>query len=630
MSDCKINFYRNGILVKEPANWKGLEIELNFDRDKDIVEESVNLTEFQLVNENADLSLDYIDAGISNGVGVLEGEPLAIEIERNGVVEKPFNGYLDYTTGTFSKDGCAITAKEVQSIDWLNDIMDSFTMEYLHKEIGSITTSDFIKVPYVLSSVPNYLEAAVATLSVYVMVKEIKDAIQKIVEFTADAPVIYNFGTYVKIVLYIIYLVVLLIALIKLIKDIILLLIQPVKYHACMSIRTQLEKGAEYLGYTLKAPEFQGGVYNDHYIMPEKLYNPINSKEKQILGFTEPNISQEGYFKGTFGDLIRYAKQLINGKIVIKGTELWLVTKDYNVSNPEYVLPDVCTVGYEDRLEFTLNLDEFKSNTYLTFQTDITEKNTLQNYTGTAYQVMIQPQRTVNANMVLMKGLDEIRFPFARGTEKTELTVPEKIVDSFLTILSPIVGVLINAANAIIGVLNQIITVVNNVLSKLATIGIKVKFKLPTIPTIKNPDLSNLFKNRKGMLLLEKDLFTVPKLLMLNVASNPKFTKIHSDNSFIVNAKYIYNTFYSVSSFIPSASFPNANQFIKKNVKVPFIFTNFMAVKDNNKIYLKDGTEALIYSLKWNPFEQTADISLGINKLYTNNLKIVAYEPTGQ
>jgi len=151
MSDCKINFYRNGILVKEPANWKGLEIELNFDRDKDIVEESVNLTEFQLVNENADLSLDYIDAGISNGVGVLEGEPLAIEIERNGVVEKPFNGYLDYTTGTFSKDGCAITAKEVQSIDWLNDIMDSFTMEYLHKEIGSITTSDFIN-----ASIPLY------------------------------------------------------------------------------------------------------------------------------------------------------------------------------------------------------------------------------------------------------------------------------------------------------------------------------------------------------------------------------------------------------------------------------------------------------------------------------------------
>lgn len=628
MSDCKLNFYRKGQLVKPPANWKELSIELNFDRDKNVVGESVDITEWNLINENADACLSYIDDGLTTGVGVFEGEPLQIEVQRGSTIEKPFDGFLDYTTGVFSPMGCSITAKRLLDIEWLNDRADSFTFEYLYKEIGSITTNDFIKVPYVISSVPNYTEAAVAVLSVYVMVKEVKDSIQKILEFGADAPVVYNFGTYVKIVLYIIYLVVLLIALIKLIKDIILLLIQPVKYHAAMSVNTQLQKGAEYLGYTLKAPDFESGAFADLYLMPEKFYNPINAKEKRILGFTEPNVSQEGYFKGTFGDLLRYSKQLINGKVIIKGNELWLVRKDYNISLPQYTLPPITDNGYP--LPFTLNTDEFKSNTYITFATDLTDLNTHQNYLGTAYQAMLQPLRTNNESMVLMKGLEEIRIPFARTIEKTSLTVPEQIVDTFLTILSPIVGVLIKAANAIINVLNSIINTVNNVLSKLATIGIKVKFTLPNIPTITNPDLNNLFKNRKGMMLIEKDLFTVPKLMILNVSSNPKFTKLSSGNLTYLNAKFIYDNFYAASSFMPSTNFPNGNQFIKKNVKVPFIFTNFEAVKNNNKIYLHDGTEAWVDSLKWNPWEQTAEMAIRINKLYTNNLKLVAYEPTGQ
>jgi hypothetical protein len=622
------NFYLFNTLVNPPQNWQEMTLELNFDKDNSVNRARVGITDWDFVLENSKLINQHIIDGLTTGVGVLEGIPFRVEIERQGDLEVLFNGYLDLIQSSSLTRNITsnVKAVELYSPDWLNDKADSFTFAYLYKEIGSITDSDFINVPYILSSIPNYLNAAVATLGVYVMAKEVKDAIQRIVEFVADLPVYYVFSTYIKLILYIIYLIFVIIALIKLVRDIILLLIQPVKYHAGMKVSTMLQKGCEYLGMEFDSPLFAaGGVYENLVIIPQKYYVPINNKNEKILGITEPKIAQEGYYKGTFGQLVRDIKELINGKVIIDGNKMMLVRSDYNDSTNLYTLPAI------DNPYFTLNANEFESNTYITFQTDLSDSNTIHDYLGTAYQVINQPERINNQAMVLMKGLNEVRIPFALAKIKTDLTTPEKILDVFVKTVGKILGALVKAVNAVIKVLNTIINIVNSILKKLATIGIKLNFKLPNIPTINPPNFSDTFSNRKGMMKIENDIFNVAKIVDLDIQNDAKRTKISSDNVTILSAKYLYDNFYYINGFLPTSDRPNANQFYLKNYdKVPFIFQDYKKIKKNNRIFTSEGESALIDSLKWNPFKQTAQINIRISKLYTNNLRLTTIEPDGR
>jgi hypothetical protein len=63
---------------------------------------------------------------------------------------------------------------------------------------------------------------------------------------------------------------------------------------------------------------------------------------------------------------------------------------------------------------------------------------------------------------------------------------------------------------------------------------------------------------------------------------------------------------------------------------VPFIFQDYKKIKKNNRIFTSEGESALIDSLKWNPFKQTAQINIRISKLYTNNLRLTTIEPDGR
>jgi len=609
----------------KPYNAEELEIELNFDRDKGTFDKQVGINNLEFVRDGNDTVIGFKDAGLTTGVGVFEGLPLKIEISRNGAKENVFDGYIDMTEATFDRVKTSVKVTEKNQIDWLNDVADSFSFDYLYKEVGSITQNDFIKVPYIINSVPNYVESAIAVISAHLMVKEIKDVIQKMIEFTNDLPMYYVFSTYVKIVLYIIYLIGLIIALVKLIKQMITLMIQPVKYHAAMTVKKHLEKGCEHLGLNFRSPILEEEPFNELVIMPEKYYNPITKKEEFLIGIIDPKIEQFGYYKGTFGDVIRLCKTLFNAKVLIKDNTLWLLRRDDSITQSNYTLPDIYNPSYR------LNTNEFKSNTLISFTPDLSDKNTIQNYLGNSYQVIIKPKTIINESMVLMKGLEDIRIQFARGTIKTDLTLPEKVLSAFLKVFNTIIGAIVKVVNVIINVLNKIITAVNNILKKLANIGIKVNFRLPSIPTFKTPNFGDLIENRKGMLMIEKDNFAVPKLLLITEGKSAKFNKLNADSNTLLSAKYLYENYHFINSFIPSTEKQNANQWVIKNYeKVPFSFDDYLLIKQNNIIFTADNQLAEVDSLKWNPFSQTANMTIRINKLYTNNLRTIYLEPDGQ
>lgn len=629
MANTSIDFKINGVTNRKfkPYNWEEFTIELNFDKDKDVVRQEVTTTNFEFVNEGADEINNHLQSGLNNGNGVFEGLPLEIEVSRNGVIENPFNGYIDLVNGAiFSENRCKVNAAERNRIDWLNDIADSFTMKTLYDK-GFLTSANNLNMPYILNSVPNYLEVAVATLGTFTVIKEINQAIETIAEFTAELIAAFDVSVVIRLVLYILYLALLIIALVNLVKNIIKLIIQPVKYHACMSIKTQLEASASYLNMTFHSPILDSTPFVDSYIIPEKYYNQVNTSDSRILGFTNPSITQDGFYKGTFGELLRECKKIWNAKIVIKNqTEIWLVRDDEITNNAQFTLPPL--TKYENPF-YGLNTNEFKSNRVIAFQTDSVDKNTIQEYQGTIFQVTTEPIRV--GNNPLMKGLEEVNINFALAKRKETLTVPEEILKDLLKTFDKLVGILVQNVNKVIGLLNKVIGWINFIIKKLKAIGINIPFNVPTIPTFNVPSFAAVIDNRKGMLIIESDIINKAKICIINKGSANKFNKLDVNNSVYFSGLYLYENYHFINSFLPTNDKPNGNQYYLYDYgNIPFTFNDFEKVKENNCIFTSDGQTAIIDYLKWNVWNQKAQIKVRVNKLYTNNLKEIYYNPDGR
>lgn len=624
----KTNFYLNGSKINPPKNWQELEIELNFDRDKDSAQSVVSINDWEFVRENSDYILKWINDGLTTGPGIFEGIPFKLEIERNGQIENPFDGYLDLTElPQLSCNRSTVKAKEREQIDWLNDIADSFTFEYLYKETGEITNNDFVFVPYVINSVPDYKEAALMLISVFVIGEQITSSIEKIVELIAEMSNPFEATAIIRAVLFIIYLTALIISIIKLIKDLIQMIIQPVKYHAGMRTKDLLRIGAAHLGLTFKSEIFEEDPFSKEIIIPPKYNNPVNLDDDRFLGFTIPNkTEQEGYYKGTFGDLLRAQKEKHNAKIVItSNNELYLVRNDYNVSQPQFQLPDI------RQPFFTTNANEFQSNYLVEFQTDLSDKNTIQEYQGTIYQIITQPKTYNNRDLVLMKGLKQVNIPFALAKRKESLSVPERIVKAFLDVFSGLINGLYAAVNGLIAVYNKIVKQINKIIKALGTIGINLSFEIKPIKQLDKVDLAASIENRIGMMKIETDFFNIHKVLILDEGSQPKYNKIPIENKIFLSAKYLYANYHISNSFIPDTDRPFANQrIIKEFEKVPFCFDDYIAVKNSNMCFDADGGEAEIEYLKWNIYNQHADMRVRFKQLYTNNLTIIELEPNGR
>lgn len=618
----RTNFYLDGTKVNPPKNWKALKLELNFDKEK--ISESVNINNWDFVRENADTVNNRVAQGLTGGVGIFEGIPIRIEIDRNGTIENPFDGYLDLPNGNYSCNEVNIGSKERKQIDWLNDVSDGFTFEYLYKEEGLITKNDFKFMPYVISSLPDYQKSAIALVSAFILRQEVENANKKLEDISISLTNPFESTAILRAILIIIYLTSLILTLINLIKDVILFLIQPVKYHACMSIKKLCEVGAKHLGLSFTSPILNSPEYEDAVIMPEKFFNPVNSTDSRILGFTIPNKNkQEGYFKGTYGDLLRALKTVFKAKILIQNDTIHLIRRDQTLGQPQYQMPDV------RQLFKTYNTQDFKSNYVVAFQTDLSDDNTITDYQGTSFQVILRPNVINNADLVLTTGLEEARIPFALAKRKEDLTIVEEIIKVGLQIFEAVLGVAVIVVNGLIAIANLIVKTLNAIIKALKLVGIKVKWQIKPIPKLKKFNLTNLIENRKGMLLLEADYFNTPKIFILKEGNKDRNNKISDENKTNFSAKYLYDNFHFVDSFLPSQEKPNANQYIIQSFeKVPFCFDDYQKVKQNNFIFVK-GKIGEVDSLKWDVYNQHADITVRVNELYTNNLKPIYLEPTG-
>lgn len=557
----KIQYLLDGEEIN-PVNRRDISIEVNHDQESviDQPRPHVGINGLYLARED----VKKIMQKISNSPGITEGVKFDIVITERGL-SHTLNMYVDMMEGfERSVNGVQATVKMLQSMDWLDDKVDSFTFESLYNETGvapfmidSVTYNSYqefidrktIYVPYVLSTVPNYQDAFLALFSMTYVATQLYQNAKNIAQWATPMVGLGAVAGVLQLVLEIAYSVLLLATLIALINQLFNSLIQPLKYHGAMLIVDMLKLASAKLGLGFQSSVWNSAPYNQLAYIPEK-FSPISNTLNvwQIMGlghnvdgysaggYTSPAYApasihdsntdniQHGYMNGTGGDVFRLAKKLMNGKITIQDQSniLQLERRDYSSGSSTYKLPDV-------RADWnSYNTDELVASIILKFAVDYTERNSVDYktasgipfYTGTILQATHGQITVVNKNLVNLKGLRQIDIPVARGAMKDRLTFIEKAVQDLAILWDAVIvlgnigvtalNVLIVALNAVVLVINALIFIWNAIIFVLNAVTSILNAIIDAVNTLPGVDIDNITVFSNGNLNIEYVPFVEP------------------------------------------------------------------------------------------------------------------------
>lgn len=656
--------YLNGVEINEPSNYEALSIDLNFEKgavnQNGEAKEAVSINQWEIGTgdnrqgkDGLSILKNYLAKGITGGPGVTEGIPFTIKLDNEaGTVYTLFDGYLDLWSSKIEPDRILADATEQGKLDWLNQVADSVSFQYLYEVENIIQDHHFVAIPYVINRKVNGVELLSAAVSLYVIIKMIVDVINEIIALINDYDIVY-ISAIIRIILLLVQLAALLIAAYQLLTDLYILVIQPIKVHYGMKVQDCIRLGLQHFGLKLSSSILEVSDYRDMVYLPEK----TNIKEYSsgifdgLSGLVNGDTNDtKGYPKMTFGQFLRMFEQKFNAKIIISGDTLYFEAQDFNITKPALVLPPVEDNGFQ------YNKEDFYSNIVLSYATDLNDKNTIQEYQGTSVQVITKPKTVVNQKMVLTRQLQEINFGMAMGKRKTELSTVEKRVQAFQKEWTKHTKAFLDILSPILQSYEWVMKQSKAFTKTLKTLGIKTPFKLTvfvagpssayglqfvmdlTYKVLKAVEggalningLSTEATSRINLLKMENDFVNVPKILLLSIGADPRQNHLHTLHETILNAKHIYQTYHKYKSFVPDANGVHNQYKIYQLEPIPFTFADFEKVRTSNRIFNSDMKEGKLLNLKFIPADGTATGEYKINELYTNNLETEIIEPDGK
>jgi len=558
-----------------------------------------------------------------------EGLPFSIAIKENNSELLIFDGYLLLNDADvlFACDTITnVPSQSFRSPSQFSKAAKSIMFKDLHDRGVINSTSDVVQVPYVISTIPNYKEAAIVTITTFIVISQIRDMIKEVGKVSADDtnPLTAISGV-VKTVIIIAWIIILIASIIILMRQITNLLIQPIKFHAAMLWRRSLEIGCAEMGYTLVSTIFDDEFVKNSVIMPPKPRSFEPQGTLDSLGFTRPTPAiQTGYWHLDFFELLKATKDVFRATITptLDG-RLIIEPVDSELLSASVTLPNI------KRLTHKTNASKIIANYQINFQTDASDGNTRDDYFGVQTNAITKVKH-INKKRALIIGGGEnedpekvVSFPFARGKRKTELTSIEKRLDRMYNDHRIVIKVLVVVVNVVIRIRNAIIKVINKLIKAIRLI-IKLKLELKPVPLIKIPSADSI-KKRIGYLLLTDDYTDVPKLIALNINSDPRNTSIRLDNAEKWGTPHVYDKYHSGQSFVPTVLKPFGNQ---KRIFEGESFTGICkddleSIQDNKRIFTSDGIHARVISFKWRLSNAvTESITYSIDEIHTDNLEI--------
>lgn len=578
-----LSFYLGQSQVNAPIEWQDIDILATFDNDS--VQANITTDEFTFTNNEAQIIKDWISQGEIGGLGIFEGMPFNIVASNNLSNKNIFSGYLNLSDGLIINNSDKRVKSNIFKQNGLNSLEDrisALSYGYL-QSIGVIKQSDFVSIDYVVERKHQFLEIVQVSLMLYALSKEIaeqsKDAYDKTATFFAvlNSSTTSSLSAYVyralSALISIAYLAALLVAYNAMLNTIFKMVIPPKRTAKGMKLRTAVEKVVNYLGYNLKTNIKD--LNNFVYLPTPSALDDLNTDGsiKKAKGFTSgiPNISDYGY---SCIEVFSLVQQLFYTKIQIVDNNLYLYNQDddFWVKQSTYTMPSILEPSY------TFNTDEFRANRLVSFQTDVTDEWTIDEFKGTNYEIICNAKATQNAEAKQIKGLDRISIPLALGTRKSKLNAFETVLLAMAKTAEKVTAILGGGSG-----------------------------------------WSNKVKSRKNCLRVSQFVWGVPKLLY---APSGSLTATHRNN---LSAKYIYEKYHTGKSFVANNGY--GQKIVYTDIRVPFGFNDFLSLIECSYFKTFDGKTAKATQIKWSLSSDTALISYYIRQPYTKNLKETYIEP---
>jgi hypothetical protein len=602
------------------------EFRLTIDYLNSIIVEDTDLNDIQLgLGKQGDAADPYniVQNWILSGKA-LEPIPYRREIQYNNVVYTVFDGFMNAFEAEYSNETLVARVYQRNGLENLQRLMDSTTFDYLFG-INVIKPNDFIFMPYVVRRVPFAIDVYLMGFSIFVMTIQLLDQVNELIkQVTRGANPFETPGAVLNLITTILFIITLLIAIVDNLVRIFQYIIQPVKYHACMRVKTMLEKGFEHIGFQFRSTILEG-LYKDAVILPEKFKSA--EQIEGLLGLLKPiNTEDErGYYKGSLSELINSLSALFNGKLFIKGNEVRLERRDYKPSAPLYTLSGVFYETYK------FNSEEYFKDIEVSFLTDLNDKNTIQQYDGTAFQIVNRPKGLNDITLWQGQGIETRLINFSLAKRKNQLYGIERAFAAFYDVLNGVQNTINVITFAATSAFNAAIEAYNALVDVLNFLGANLK-KIDPIPLPNINEPFNPINNRIGLIEMSNDDVAVPKIFIIDEhPSDPKLNSVAPSNAILFSAEVIYNLFHSIDSFVPTQTRPTGNQYKRWRIdKDKFTIVDFLNVRENAYIYNEIGKECELERLVWDVEAETAEIDFREPHLYIQDFDEIKININGK
>lgn len=577
-----LTFYINNNVFEGPINWDKMKTVSFFDNKG--VQADITTTSWEFFGETAAEILRLRDLN-----GRFQGIPVKVTVSNDSIIQNSFDGFIDPTADfvdTFDDDQkIKVTMKKREGLNPFNDRLQVTYLDYL-ESIGIFNANDYTVVNYLVQKKVTLVEELMSAVVIFQMVKELVQVIKDIAENVANviahtlggapvptAPVAGVAYSIAVIAFQVVYATLLVIAIIKLVKQLVDTLIPPQRQHRCLNFRVAMTKISSFLGYTFDSNIPELDTY--HYLPS----NPQLEKPK-LLDFLSNNVGVE---KGVpnivdlennasnFWDL---ASKLFNGRTALRNGQVFFYTDD----DPFWIQQSTWTLPSARPRPIGDNSGDLKASRLFSFDTDLNDQYTVDNSTGTWFQIITSLINVNDPKAICLKGNEEIDFGVCLPTRKNELTELEKAVFKVKDAVSDIV----------------------DALSGNTTI--------------------NVTSTRVSSLIQSDNWHSLPKILVLN--DQDELPINHRD---LLSSKFLYRKFHESDSFV--ANNFHGQKLIFSVPKVGFGLNDNEELNDNSYFDDENGGNGKMINIEWEMGKDRASLNYWQREIYDTNLKEEFIEP---
>lgn len=575
----------NGKEVKHPIDWQNQTIHATFGTDS--TQPQVETDRFEYVLDGAKAIIEHVAKG--NIFEPLECQQIYSDGTNNFTA---LNGYFDMSEGyeevqpTWGDierpNRVLVKFKQNESVTDFVDQINGVSFGSLLEE-GLISSQDYTTINTVIVKKANFLDVATLIISTYLVSKQIIDTIKAIQDTVNNIAAIVSGGvtggvaaaifTTASLIIQLAYAIALIALLVKFVVALIELFIPPIVKNQGIKFRTLLEKSCEKFGYTLESPIEE---LDSYYYLPSKPFTNETNIVKDLIPqntATEigiPSTSDYGYLINEFWDLM---KSMFNTKIAVVGDTIQLRNADDEYWLKQSTFKPHKSINFPTK---EYNTEDLKQTRMMTFATDLNDEWTIENYTGTSYEIKTESTSGTINNSI--KGLERIDIPLCLPNNKDK---PNAIEDLMLTLA----GFADDLAD---------------VIGKSSNFRAKIE------------------QNRINVLKISQNDYGTAKIVPL--VSN-QLPPNHRD---LLSAKVLMDKYHYGKSFVGDAL---GQKIIYNNFTIPFVLSDLNKTIQNGTFTLEDGRVAEFIELNYNFAKDTAECSISVQEVYTNKLKEVTYQP---